>query len=917
MRHKIISIFLFFNFIFFVNVSMCFSQDLITSYLFEKAISLYKNGKLEEARQEFKKILLIEPSNEIVSEYIQKIESTPYYSKKRQIIELTLEKIEDKTIPIEDKLLTADKTKKINKQKEHKREKESTLQKDSLQEKQAHAEIKGEVVLAVGVGSSGEVIWKRANADLNEKNWRILDYNGYNRGINTYDPRIYDRLRLNVDTLNKEGLNFHTNIAIDPWSFIGKSEKITVTSSWGDSAEIELKYWSNTGYTVNEAIYTNILGNSFNLPEIKVKDGKTSEVAVNTTGWWPSFDQFNIPSIKIKREIRPLRELWFDYQKENLNFRFFPLALQNQAFTSDDPLRLSNNHIWWEESPWLWSYKRGNFNSGPGDFTKGSWDDSLAFFVRDSDGTRLTFLRGISFEFQPHPQTTLSSTFASPLTLWQDYDEFDNLVSATRIKQRLTEDFQVGALYTFRTGFKENKRDLLNHLLAVDLGYEIQEGLKMDLELATSRTDKDITNSEYRSELRGNAIYFSLVGTCPPKRIIDLKYGYDEIKPKEEESNFGKWRLYLVHMDEGFDPALANFRQSRKDAFWSRHIHFREPLKYYYSGLYSPPLNWEDIEPFKIGNGIDTGRDVVGLRIENSLWNRNLKNLFDVRNVHSTNGKFIENVLRDEINIKIDERLTTKILGIYHKLPKTKAGVDPFLFDKDSGDYLSDWSTDPIDDAKDPTLKTGSLGLDYKFFDWLSLNGIWEYTNDYTLAYDNFPRGILNSAQMNTYIEDGKVYRYNRIYLYDQQFFPQPPYPFYNIFKLGLKFMPLENLELYLDYTHNEFKSAGPVDDNMNHVGIEVGFLPNKKLGFYLRYTYSRWNELDRLREGQDKCYLGHHNLFSELRYRFSVDDELILQYGESGKTNAMALTTFDPYGGGLSTIDTLHMWRLYYQRKF
>ena len=880
------------------NISFCFSQDLGADYLCQIGISLYKEGRYQDALQEFKKVLLVNPHHKVANEYIKKIE----VQQRQEIIQLSLEKIEETLRPpIE------------SSQKEEKKYIEQFKEKEK---EKPPLKITGEAILSLGVNSE-DVVWKRANADLNEKNWRILDYQAFNRGINTYDPRIYDRLRLKLDTLNNEGLNFHTNIAVDPWSFVGKSEKITVTSGWGDTAEIELKYWANTGYTINESVYTTRLGNSFNLPEIKVDDKYTHPVSVTTSGWWPSYDQFNIPALKIQREFKPLRELWFDYQKENIKFRFFPLGLQDQALTSDDPLRLSNNHIWWEESPWLWSWKRGNFNSGasPVDFTKGYWDDSLAFFTRDSDGTRLTFLRGLSFEFSPQEETIFSSVFASPLTLWQDYDYFDSLASANRLKHRFSDNFQLGFLYTYRTGFNENKQDLVNNVWAIDLGYEIKEGIKLDLETATSRTTKDITNSEYRSKLRGNAFYFSLIGVLPSQKIMDLEYGYDGIKPQKEDSFFVKWKMYLAHMDKGFDPGLASYRQTRDDSFWSRHIHFRKPFEYYYAGLYYPSLSWEDIAPFRIGNGIDTDRDVIGLRVENSFSNT-LENLFDIRNVHSTNGKFIENVVRDELTYKINERLTAKILGIYHRLPKTKAGIDPFLFDDDTNEYLLDWSSDPIDDAKDPTLKTGSLGLEYAFFDWLSLNGIWEYTNDYTLAYDNFPRGILNSAQMLTYTENGKIYRYNQVYLYGQQFFPQPPYLFYNIFKTGLKFMPLKELEIYLDYTCNEFRSSGPIDDNMNHIGMEIGFLPNKKLNFYLRYVYSRWNDLERLQNGEDKCYLGHHNFFSELRYRFTDDDEFVLQYGESGRA-PLAWVTFDPFGGSLSTIDTQHIFRLYYRRKF
>ena len=64
-----------------------------------------------------------------------------------------------------------------------------------------------------------------------------------NNKENTYDPRIYDRMRVNLDTDNEAGFGMHTNITVDPWSFTGKSSKFTISGTGGDAAEIQLKYW--------------------------------------------------------------------------------------------------------------------------------------------------------------------------------------------------------------------------------------------------------------------------------------------------------------------------------------------------------------------------------------------------------------------------------------------------------------------------------------------------------------------------------------------------------------------------------------------------------------------------------------------------------------------------------------------------
>ena len=127
--------------------------------------------------------------------------------------------------------------------------------------------------------------------------------------------------------------------------------------------------------------------------------------------------------------------------------------------------------------------------------------------------------------------------------------------------------------------------------------------------------------------------------------------------------------------------------------------------------------------------------------------------------------------------------------------------------------------------------------------------------------------------------------------------------------------MPIDKLDIYLDYTRNEFEMAGQNSDNMNHVGMEIAYMPTKKLGLLFKYTYSRWKDLDRLMAGITKPK-GHHNFFGEFRYLPSSDDEFILQYGE-GSTSPIGYITFDPYGGTLLTIDTQHIVRLYYRRKF
>ncbi|MCX5700244.1 MAG: hypothetical protein NTZ63_01710 [Candidatus Omnitrophica bacterium] len=752
-------------------------------------------------------------------------------------------------------------------------------------------------------------------AYLNEKfkSWRMTSTAVYNKKINTYDPRIYDSLSANFDTTNKEGFNFHGNVTVDPWSFTGNSTNITVANSGtGDTADVELRYWSNTAHIVNNTVYSKNTAATINIPEMEVNNYKTEALTEN--GYY-------IPGQKIAQQFQPVRELWFDYNKESVNFRFFPIAYQDQALTSDDPLGITNHRIWWEDSYWLRRYTPGVFHSStPGHgaaFTKGKWDDTYSFLTKDSTGKYLTALRGFSFNLQPSEDTYFASTLSTPKDLWQDYATVDNIVSATRFKQNILDNLSLGATFTARLGFTSDSDmtlDAQNYVGGLDLGYEIFDGLKAQGEVLTSQSYSNTTNETYKSKSQGNAYYFSLVTRYPRESIMDLKYSYDDIKPPKDGSFLLKARLYGARMDTGFDSALSNYHNTRQDVFWGRHIHFRKPFEYYYSGLEGPTTKWDELDATRIGDGIDIGRNAFGFRIEAGKADV-FNNLFDIRYVNSVKGEPIETVVRDELAVKITDKLTAKGLGIYQRLPKTTVGVDPTIFDGNTGQF---WDNPSITvGGQDPSLKTGSVGLNYEFFDWLSINGIYERTNDYTLAYGDFPRNVYrNDTTMDHfYYQNDNQYVDNLASLYNQQYFPLPPYSFYNVFKAGCEFSPFRNMNVYLDYAQNDFKSSGQVSDGMNHVGMDITYMPFKKFGMAFKYVYSRWRDPNRLALGYTNI-TGHNNFFGEFRYFPSKDDELILQYGE-GNSSQIGNMTLDPYGGSNLTIDTQHIVRAYYRRRF
>jgi hypothetical protein len=387
------------------------------------------------------------------------------------------------------------------------------------------------------------------------------------------------------------------------------------------------------------------------------------------------------------------------------------------------------------------------------------------------------------------------------------------------------------------------------------------------------------------------------------------------LQPGEDEKFFNKFRFFISRMDKNFSQPLSSYSETRDDEFWGRHLHFRRPFQHYYQGE-GQLLSWEDINAFRVGNGIDKNRNTVGMRIESALWDKKVENFFDVRNVHGTDGSFVENVVRNETTIYITNKLTSKFLGIYQEMPRTQAGLDPYLFNSITGEP---YANNKILGGEDPSVGTASTGAEYAFTDWLALTGLYEFTNDYTLGYDGYPRSVFTTTQLGDVYSDGSnYYRMQQAILYNQEYFPSAPYSYYNIAKTGLRFNPTKNLEFYLDYTFNDYKLAGPVDDNMNHIGLECSYTPTPKFGMFLRYTFSRWRDINYLSESVDPD--SHHNFFAEFIYRKSANEDFTFQYGESMRDPYMGGVLdigYDPYGGSMKTIDTEHIFRLYYRRKF
>ncbi|MBI4846182.1 MAG: hypothetical protein HY810_06905 [Candidatus Omnitrophica bacterium] len=235
-----------------------------------------------------------------------------------------------------------------------------------------------------------DFIWKDANYLLQPGSWRYLY--GEKRH-NTYDLAVFNQLKIAIDAPVTEKFSFYTKVVIDPWSFVGKTQKISLASWYGttnadDPVEIQLKYWSNSGRTYPEIVRSE-KGDSFALPEIKAVDGSTSKTN-NVLGSWGSWThRVDIPQLKLDTEFKPLRALWFDYKEDEYRAILFLYAQDNIAMYTDDPLWLVNNHIVWEPSPWLNSWKAGKLYTSSG-WENGSWQRDL--FLADSERNWLTCL---------------------------------------------------------------------------------------------------------------------------------------------------------------------------------------------------------------------------------------------------------------------------------------------------------------------------------------------------------------------------------------------------------------------------------------------------------------------------------------------------------------------------------------------
>ncbi len=745
--------------------------------------------------------------------------------------------------------------------------------------------ISGEYRTSLGF-TSDDVIWKDANADHvgvpGEKNWRYL----YGENMyNTYDRKIYSRLKVEAEGPVTQNLSGYSEIVVDPWTYVGRKD-VTVTGSSGTNVDMTLKYWSNARRTLNET-YRAENGDIVNLSERKVIDGKTSEATyLGLNDWGPA--TFTVPETDIDRMYVPIRKLWVDYDNGPYHIRLFPMANQDEALTSDDPLRLSNNKVWWEESPWLDEYEPSRIFTRTGNPVKqGQWIRRLSFVAKDSDYERLTFLRGISASANYENGFSIESTFAAPRSLWDYYDEVSSIPGAVRVKLPAMGDVKLGGIYTTKMGLYKQDIEALNQVIGVDGEYFYSPDTSIYGECAISFTDTEEAN-DYERDYWGAGYTMGL-------------------KNKGSLHSFGddyELNLSFAHMNDNFLPGLSNYRMTRKDSIYAKHIYF-DKLK---------PEN----EAEMVGNGIDIDRIAFNANAKANFLDDSLKTRVDFRDVRTDSGELIEDVARAEAEYEVTPKLTAKGLIRYKHLPETTEGYDPLINAKTSyiafTDYFSNkdvWLRNTaVEGDKDPSIGTYSLGLKCDALKSLSLQAIYEITNDPL----DMPRGLLNSVWVTEETRDGVLWDKIVPSLDSQSSFEQPPYDYYNIYKLRLVYHPIDTLKIEPSYVYNENKFATTIDDNVNHAGVNLEYKPYDKLTLGLAYYYTMIRDLYRdTVGGEGENFDGHHNVFLAADYNINENQSFTIMFGEYrgyGREYYEEYTSIGP-------LDTQHIVRLIYNGKF
>jgi len=767
---------------------------------------------------------------------------------------------------------------------------------DSTNEALAPTRIRGRYRIGFGI-TEDDILWKYANADYHsfadDVSWRYLF--GENRH-NSYDPEVYSSVRIEIDNPITDTLSSYHEIVIDPWTFAGR-KRMFITGSGGDSVEMDLKYWSNVSRTINESYRTNS-GDIIRVHENKVHDGRLSPQSYSGLTDWGS-NSFHVSDHEIDRMYMPIRKSWLQYNKDPYRVKLFIMSNQDEALTSDDPMRLSNNKVYWEESPWLDRYDHSKvfqrtgvsslsgYNGTREPTKKGQWLSNLSFMARDSNGERLTFLRGASLEANFDNGGMIHMVGAAPRNLWDTYEQATSVPAAVRVKAPITKKLDMGGLYTMKLGFRHNSLEAINNLAAVDAAYHLFPNTQLLAEGAVSHMDVEEAIG-YSNKYTG---YGAMLGVknYGPFRLIGPSGRYHILAK-------------FTHMDDKFFPGLSNYRLTRKEFDSAKHIYFDQ-------------MNPED-EAFMVGDGVDTGRNVFGISLKAELPDSETNAKFDARTVHEDGGGFIENVFRAEASHQVNPKLVAKGLAYYQHIGKTHRHLDPHINAKNAYSAFSDnfsyedvWlENTSVKAGEDPSIGSFSAGLEYTFTDYFKGMGIYEATND----PKDMPRGLLNDVYVSDYFENGVIWDQIVPFLYDQGSFGEAPYDYYDVFKTRFTYKPFDPITVTLKYVWNDNKYAMSIDDFATSNAVQVEYKPCNMVTLGLLYQYTRQRDLYKERftpVAPGYAYDGHHNIFASMDYRLNANQQLRLMYGDYVGYGSPYSNEYD----SIMALDTRHIFRIVY----
>ncbi|MCX5665974.1 MAG: hypothetical protein NT036_02855 [Candidatus Omnitrophica bacterium] len=760
--------------------------------------------------------------------------------------------------------------------------------------------------------------WKDANGDYQEKNWRYINPQF---GVNTYDERVFDRYELEIETATRTPWNAYMDIVIDPWTFVMKQKQTVVNTNLGlgdvpDSVDVEYKLWENTGRTIGERYRTEQRSPIY-FGELKVVGNQVAEQLANGntetgTGLMGDFYFSRGRSVDMGDYFyRPVRKLWVDYDKEPLYIKIFPISDQEEALSSDDPLGISNHHIYWAPSPWLYNFDFGRVyaaNATDGNFNQfqnpviqeSRWDNTLPFFTRDTNRTFLTFLRGGTLKYQSGDLASFQITAASPMGLWDYYKHVDSIPIASRLKVFPTDNIDLGVTQASKMGLHDQGVRASNNSLGVDIKYRLNDDTSVIGELVGSYSQYD-----YATHFQQGYYGFG------------YKTGIHSQGNAEPADRFS-WDLTFTTMTKRFQPGLADYRDTRVDQPWGQHIWFDQ-------------IASEDAVD-RIGDSVDVNRYVIGAKADIVLIDKLLEVNADVRNAHRyDNSKFIENISRVEATYKPAKNIELKGLVLNRIYPKTAGGLDPFLKDR----YTDEpWINPFIGDGFDANLMTYSGGAKVDLMDnKVSVYGIFETTND----PQEFPRRELSDLYFanvtqttpddtDGWMSDGTVL-FDRLptQLYLQNLFQTPPYTYYNIIKAKISYFPCDGLSISYTHVTNTNKNYAPLlDDNHTHDGVDIVYKATKKLTLRGGYSLSKIIDLRKAIDtnAADQDYEYHNNLYLQADYIINKDQRVIFQFGEYG----LLQKTLGMFGAPLSqrylsspasVLDTRSIFRIFYEGKF